>query len=78
MVKYQNVYDWKIYDEVMSGEKVYCLDKAVGDDYPVSVVNDLTMAEFSNLLDSVKDEKSEKSNRFEFWKVVEIEESEGE
>lgn len=72
-MEYIEIYSFRLFDRIMSGNKVYCLDRELK---TVFAVNELT----ADRLVAVMKSAEEESTRYEFWYEVteEAEENEDE
>lgn len=68
MVTYKKVYNWKVFDEIEDGKRVYMLDRQ---NQSVALLNDMDAQSAVKVVNSTDDE-----NRYDFWTCVESEEEE--
>jgi hypothetical protein len=59
-MEYIEVYSFRLFDRIMSGNKIYCLDRKLK---KVFTVNELTADRLVALIKSAEEEL----NRYEFW-----------
>jgi sortase (surface protein transpeptidase) len=60
MMRYNNIYSWRVIDEVKRGESVYVLDKKEKEVY---AVNDITLGFALRIIEEAEKDMS----RFDFW-----------
>lgn len=66
---YRGIYDFNVIDELEDGERVYMLDRELGE---VRIVNNMTVHELIQTLTTSKKEHT----RYQFWKAEETEDEE--
>jgi sortase (surface protein transpeptidase) len=59
-MRYNNIYSWRVIDEVKRGESVYVLDKK---EKKVYAVNDITLGFALRIIEEAEKDMS----RFDFW-----------
>lgn len=64
MKKYKEVYNFKVLDEILNGERVFVVDREMG---RIQIANNLSTGE---VLPIVYDKNE--NNRYEFYKVVRV------
>ena len=69
MMIYNNLYDFEVLDKLEDGERVFVLDKEIGE---VRIANNMMVDELMQALANSKKE----TTRYEFWNVEEAEEDE--